>query len=163
MHQTITAGVIPSDFKYASVLEKGRPVHGDDYFSIRHPRMGTGQRAKIFAPFAALSGFEDEIGAKKVQYVKERIPDADELYELNDQLNRLYELTTGKKKTEVNAVIEYYVPCQDPHNKAYQIKGTYETVTDIVRKVDPITQQLRIGDLTLDFRDLSRITFTDPK
>ncbi len=31
-----------------------RPVHDNDEFSIRHPAMDVTDRAKIFAPFAAI-------------------------------------------------------------------------------------------------------------
>ena len=53
---------IPADFPYEKILQKGRPQHdGADPFRIRHPKMETGKRAKIFAPFDALRGFSDAI------------------------------------------------------------------------------------------------------
>ena len=39
---------------YSDIMDKNRPEHIDDVFSRRHPKMQTGDRAKIFAPFAAL-------------------------------------------------------------------------------------------------------------
>ena len=49
-------------FKYQDVLEKGKPVHEKmDEFLIRHPPMPLSRRAKIFAPFSALRGFEEEL------------------------------------------------------------------------------------------------------
>ena len=52
----------PSSFKYKSVLEKGKPVHDKyDSFSIRHPAMDLSRRAKIFSPFDALKGFNEEL------------------------------------------------------------------------------------------------------
>ena len=57
---------MPEDFPYREVLQKGRPRHGRlDPFRIRHPQMDTGRRAKIFAPFDALKGFDEAI--QKVQ------------------------------------------------------------------------------------------------
>lgn len=164
MEQIHSGGSVlpPADFKYARVMEKGRPVHEDDFFSFRHPRMSAGRRAKIFAPFAALSGFEEEIGAKKVLYEKKRIPDTDEIYRLNDRLNRLRELTAGKKKRPVRASVEYYVPCQDPHNKAYMIQGVYQTAEGIVSRADPVLQQLTVGGLTIAFDDIFSISIADP-
>lgn len=53
---------IPPDFSYREVLEKGRPCHDRlDPFRIRHPQMDPGRRAKIFAPFDALKGFDEAI------------------------------------------------------------------------------------------------------
>ena len=53
---------MPPDFPYREVLQKGKPQHDRlDPFRIRHPRMDPGRRAKIFAPFDALKGFDDVI------------------------------------------------------------------------------------------------------
>ena len=50
---------MPENFKYACVCRRGKPRHElCDAFGIRHPRMDVGHRAKQFAPFAALRGFE---------------------------------------------------------------------------------------------------------
>lgn len=51
-----------SNFKYQKVYEKGKPVHKKfDSFSIKHPPMDLSRRAKIFSPFDALRGFNEEI------------------------------------------------------------------------------------------------------
>ena len=42
--------------KYADILQMERPEP-----STKHPRMSLGSRAKIFSPFAALRGFDDEL------------------------------------------------------------------------------------------------------
>ena len=48
---------MPADFKYAEVMRRGKPQHERfDPFSIKHPKMDHGKRAKIFAPFDALRG-----------------------------------------------------------------------------------------------------------
>ena len=50
---------IPENYRYKKVFEKGRPVHDpDDPFRIRHPKMDLSKRARIFAPFDALRGFD---------------------------------------------------------------------------------------------------------
>ncbi|MBO4637472.1 MAG: hypothetical protein J5685_10045 [Clostridiales bacterium] len=48
-------------FPYEDIIGCSRPVHNGDDFSYRHPKMSTEDRAKIFAPFAALRGFEASI------------------------------------------------------------------------------------------------------
>ena len=53
---------IPSNFRYREVFLKGKPKHDKtDSFSIKHPAMDLGRRAKIFSPFDALKGFSDEL------------------------------------------------------------------------------------------------------
>ena len=49
----------PRNFKYKAVAERGRPVHSPfDPFRLKHPGMPLEKRAKIFAPFDALRGFD---------------------------------------------------------------------------------------------------------
>ncbi len=53
---------LSASFKYRNVLEKGKPLHDKyDSFSIRHPTMDLSRRAKIFSPFDALKGFNEEL------------------------------------------------------------------------------------------------------
>ena len=53
---------MPADFRHRDLFYASRPVHQKfDEFSLRHPKMDTGHRAKIFAPFDALRGFSDAI------------------------------------------------------------------------------------------------------
>ena len=48
-----------AEVKYAHAFERERPAHDVwDEFSYRHPKMKPVQRAKIFAPFDALRGFD---------------------------------------------------------------------------------------------------------
>ena len=51
-----------NDYKdYMDIIDKERPVHNGDEFEARHPKMNRKNRAKIFAPFAALKGYEEAI------------------------------------------------------------------------------------------------------
>ncbi len=52
---------IPPSFRYRDVFLKGKPKHDNDIFSIKHPAMDLKRRAKIFSPFDALKGFNDEL------------------------------------------------------------------------------------------------------
>ena len=53
---------MPADFRYREIFLQGRPRHtGTDPFRTRHPQMDKGRRAKIFAPFDALKGFNEAI------------------------------------------------------------------------------------------------------
>ena len=48
-------------FKYDDIINLKRPEHNGDAFSYKHPKMSRENRAKIFAPFAALKGYEEAI------------------------------------------------------------------------------------------------------
>ena len=61
---------IPVTHPYIRVLVRGCPVHADDDFSLRHPRMERSLRAKIFAPFDALEGFSDRIRTRNAALVE---------------------------------------------------------------------------------------------
>ncbi len=55
-------------FKYQKVYDKGKPVHQKfDSFSIKHPAMDLTRRAKIFSPFDALKGFNEEIAKTEIE------------------------------------------------------------------------------------------------
>ena len=51
--------------KYADILHGSRPEP-----SYRHPRMTLSNRAKIFSPFSALRGYEEEIAAEGEEHLK---------------------------------------------------------------------------------------------
>lgn len=53
--------------KYQDILHLSRPEP-----SYRHPRMPVAGRAKIFSPFAALRGYEEEIAEE--EWKKKRVP-----------------------------------------------------------------------------------------
>ena len=66
--------------RYRKVYEKGKPKHEPyDDFSIKHPPMDLTRRAKIFSPFDALKGFNEEIVNTETQFESnysdlERVP-----------------------------------------------------------------------------------------
>ncbi len=56
----------PRNFRYREIFLRGKPEHNKtDEFWIRHPEMDTGKRAKLFAPFSALKGFDEAILKKE--------------------------------------------------------------------------------------------------
>lgn len=163
MKEQSSIGVVPEPdgFRYDTVIKDGKPVHHGDYFSIQHPEMDHGRRAKIFAPFAALRGFEEEVASKETRYESKRDLDPDELYELNRKLNELYEATRNGRYVRHNPVrvsVEYYRVCEDPHNEAYGCKGEYITISGIVQRVDLEQQNLKIEDSVIPFSLIFRIT-----
>ena len=153
------------DFAYGDIINLRRPTHDGDTFSRRHPKMAQLNRAKIFAPFAALSGYDDAVRSKQVPYVPRRQRDADALRALNLALERLYRATrtgTLARQNRVRARVEYFEVCKDPDHEAFGRDGLYHTLTDIVWKVDPTAQRLVIGDRVLPFADIQRIVLPHP-
>jgi len=69
---------MPEDFPYRDVFLRGRPVHPEGSpFSLRHPSMECGRRAKIFAPFDALKGFGEEISLAESNHLASWDPEPD--------------------------------------------------------------------------------------
>lgn len=147
--------------KYGSALNRERPQHAPrDEFSIRHPKMPIGQRAKIFAPFAALTGFEERIEAKLERYVEKRELSEEEQEALDRALTVLYDRTHGSRALwdPIDATVVYYVPCPDEQHEAYGLHGTYKRLTGRVWKVDPVlSRTLQIADTVIAFSDLAGI------
>ena len=55
--------------RYRKVYERGKPKHSpSDDFSIKHPAMDLSRRAKIFSPFDALKGFNEEIASTEQSF-----------------------------------------------------------------------------------------------
>ena len=157
----------PVEQKYREAFRRGRPKHERcDEFSLRHPKMPLGQRAKIFAPFAALSGFEERIEEKLERYVEKRELNEEEQAALDAALAELYERTRGRGARErpVCAAATYYLPCPDEQHEAYGLRGSYETVRGRVWRVDPVlSKSLQIGERVIAFADLAAITIVDSR
>ena len=150
---------MPANFQYADVLHRGQPRHERfDLFRLRHPSMDTGKRAKIFAPFDALKGFNDAISAKEVQYEFRRELDDDEKEELNRRLGVLKTLTyNGKaaRKNKVGVAVTYFQPCEDNNSEAYGHRGRYITVKGICWGIG--MNGIRVGDKWIPIQDLVAI------
>lgn len=149
---------MPADFRYRDVFLKGKPRHERyDAFRVRHPSMDVGHRAKIFAPFDALTGFGDAVASKDVIY-RERTELSDEdKAELNRRLGVLKSLTLNGRMARANRVkitVTFYVPCSDENNEAFGRRGTYRQMTGICRGVDEYRAVLRVDNMRIAFEDI---------
>lgn len=112
--------------KYADILHFSRPEP-----PAKHPRMSITNRAKIFSPFAALRGFDDEIfneGASKLLVKKVELSDE----EKNTLSDKLLQVKKGMK-----VVVRYFV-------KATESTGKYISLTGTVVMIDPIYRELKV-------------------
>ena len=153
---------MPADFKYLEVLRKGKPKHDRlDDFSVRHPKMDCGKRAKIFAPFDALRGFNFAISRKEVLYVDRPELSCEDERELNRRLDILHNLTFNSRMARQNAVfvtVTRFVVCADQNHEAYGKRGQLHMVSGICRYVDPdVAKTIRIGGEIIAFKDILKI------
>ena len=153
---------MPAEFPYRSVFLKGRPQHEKyDDFWRRHPPMDTTHRAKLFAPFDALTGFGDCIAGKEAGYQDKRSLSAWEKEELDRKISILHGLTVNGKAARKNCpkiTVRHFVPCTDPDSDAYGTGGTYETTEGICRKVNVVSRAITIDSRVLAVDDIAGIT-----
>ena len=164
MNKLLMATLLETE--YLRALSCGRPKHGRcDDFSLKHPKMLLSQRAKIFSPFAALTGFEEAIDEKVRPYVEKRELNDEEQAALETALSRLHDLTKNlrmAKENHVTAKVTWFVPSAAENHEAYGRGGSYERYTGTVWKVDPIlTKSLLIGDRTIEFSELAEIVIQE--
>ena len=139
-YNTVGYMPMPEGFPFKALFDHGRPQHNpDDLFRIRHPEMDHTHRAKLFAPFDALAGFDDAIASKEVEYEPKRLLTDTEKEKLDARLQRLRFLTCSgpaARKNRPQAAVTYFVPCADKNSFAYGFEGTYNTVEGTVEKAD---------------------------
>jgi len=112
------------------------PHHVSDH----HPAMSLYDRAAQFAPFAALSGYDDMIG-EEARLVDNKIElSEDDLEKLSEKLSIISDANARGERPEI--VITYYIP--DP----LKAGGRYEIVTEKIRKVDTVEQVIVLDKKT---------------
>ena len=119
---------------YADIIDM--PHHEPDPY--KHPRMSLYKRAAQFAPFAALSGYDEmikeEIRETEVSHKREL--NEEEERELNQQLQRIMEMTSNGEHPQVT--LTYYE--QDPRKPG----GRYVSITDSVKRVDTVNRVIEL-------------------
>lgn len=114
--------------KYADIFDL--PHHQ----STSRKHMSRYDRAAQFAPFAALTGYDDMI-VEEARFTDSEIElSENEKAILNDTVNELQgRIENGDHPT---VTITYFKPDE------YKKGGSYETLTEILKKVDPIEKKL---------------------
>ena len=116
--------------RYDDVIYRQHPT------SKKHPRMPRMNRAAQFAPFAALTGYEESI-EETARLTDRRIELSEyEIEELNAKLNFIQEHI--KEQPEVT--ITYFQPDERKEG------GAYITATGKVRKIDEVNRILIFED-----------------
>ena len=110
---------------YEDMLELPHPV------SKTHPQMPRRDRAAQFAPFAALTGYEEAV-REAARFTEEKmILDEDSKEQLDWKLRCLQE----KVKEKPTITVTYFL--KDEKKKG----GKYVTVTGVLKKIDSYTHQ----------------------
>ncbi len=152
----------PADFPYDNILRLGRPRHPEQSaFGLKHPAMDRVRRAKLFAPFDALAGFDEAVSARDELYENRREISGEDAEEL-DRTLRFLRLRTANgrlaRENQISVSVTFFVPCADPDSPAFGIRGQYRTVSGICRNVDPlVTRSLTVGTRSVPLRDLAGI------
>lgn len=106
-------------YKYTDLLPLSRPE------PIK-PRMSISNRAKIFSPFAALRGYEDEIASEGKDHLKGK------QIELSEEQKELLGNKIGQLRKNQLVNVKYFTD------------GYYEDLPGRVDSVDAINKELRI-------------------
>ena len=151
-----------TDERYEDLLSARRPEHRGDAFSREHPPMTRLNRAKLFAPFDALNGFDEAVRSKNILYCEKRALSDGEKEKLDRKLSVLYSLTYNSKAAGINSLnisVEYFTPCTDIHNEAFGKRGSYVSISGICRKVDRFeTRTITVDDHVIPLDDVVDIT-----
>lgn len=108
------------------------------YVSKKHPQMSIESRSAQFAPFSALTGYDDEI--KETARLTDKRIEIDE--GLKNLLNNKLQYILENMKFEPEITFTYFVY----DNK--KIGGKYIDKTGIVKKIDMIEQYVMLKDKT---------------
>ena len=100
-------------------------------------KMDRAQRAKQFAPFAALKGFEEALRAKE-RIIVTKV----ELYE--------------EKKAEIESILRNKKK-QDSITVIYYNNENYVKVSGMITDINPLEQRIRIVDSVIPFADIREI------
>ena len=119
------------------------------HVSNKRPQMSKEQRASQFAPFSALTGYEDAI-KETARLTNRKIEVDDGLKEvLNNKLNILED--NIKNKPEVS--ITYFIPDKKKSG------GEYNTIIGIIRRIDVVNNLIIMEDKSkIDMKDVLNIT-----
>ena len=125
--------------KYAGILHGSRPEP-----SYKHPRMSKLNRAKIFSPFAALRGYEEEIAAEgqehlKVTKIELSEEDKGKLSDKVLQVRKGMEVTVRFFEADDESATVSTSSVSTTH------LGNYRTITGIVESIDPVYRELAIN------------------
>jgi len=129
-------------FPYEDIVNLPRPI------SRKHPQPTMSERAARFAPFAAITDYEEMV-LEEARVTEERVAlDENALTLLNKKLNVLQEFSDRTPVIKVT----YFEPDKKKSG------GSYMTVTETVKRVDPYKKLLVLnGGKKIPIEDIFRL------
>jgi hypothetical protein len=121
--------------KYDDIIEMTRAP-------TKHKRMERSQRAKIFMPFRALTGYENAVHHKETIYSEKRELAKERIEYMNSILISLH------KGDQVK--VTYFDPIKGE-------RGLEKTLTGTLKLIDQYKQYLKIDETEIRFTDLYEI------
>ena len=133
--------------KYADIIHAARPA-GEESL-LKHPRMPLENRAKIFSPFAALRGYEQEIAREgwKMRRVERPTPSEEEIEKLSAKLAQVLKGMEG--------CVRYFQ--EDTTDLSGRHMGCCCETSGRVETIDPVGQTIRVNGKVIPFADIQDI------
>ena len=142
---------------YIILRKMHRPDHNGDDFSWIHPKMRRGNRAKIFAPFDALSGFDETMDAETVFTVHPAELSEEMKQELDLKLQSIlkrYKELPARRCERVSklqsSVLYFEIDSEQTVLKNDGVRGNYRWKSGDVLDIDPIHRTMDLGDQHLE-------------
>ena len=128
--------------RYDDIINRARPV------STRHAPMSNYDRAAQFAPFAALTGYEEVI-SEAARWTESRV-------ELDDDERQLMDLQLRFLQSHIEEQPEAEITYFQPDTR--KAGGSYITIKERVRKIDTYREMLLFADgREIPLKELVRI------
>lgn len=118
------------------------------HYEPRHKRMGIEVRSAQFSPFAALTGFNDEIKETERLVDKKVLLSEEEKIKINDKLLEILKNIKNKPKVKIT----YFIP----DNK--KCGGRYTEFISNLKKIDMTEKYIMLEDkIKIYFKDIINI------
>lgn len=129
--------------KYEDIINMRHPI------STKHKQMSKELRASIFAPFAALTGYDDELKEQeRIVNSKIELTNENKLL-INENLINIKNNIKDNPKVEIT----YFVK----DNK--KSGGKYITIIDNVKRIDEVNKYLYLFNYKINIDDIIKIEF----
>ena len=129
---------------YSDIINLSRPN------SSKHPRSNREARAAQFAPFAALTGFDEEIKEVQRYTLSEKYLSDEEIDKINHKLN----IIDNNKELLVN--ISYFIKDRKKDG------GKYINKSGFIRRIDPYNNIIIFEDKEkINIKDIVKIDIID--
>ena len=127
---------------YTDIINLKRPVSNHNHLSIE-------SRASQFSPFAALTGYDNEV--KETARITDKRIDIDD--GLREMLNAKLNYLNDHIKESPNISITYFV--KDPKKEG----GKYLTKQGIIKRIDTVNEIIKFNDnASISMNDMINIT-----